>query len=107
MTKEQKNEVIEESGSMVSTFENTFVVSKSWRGIEAGFNINPIFRNFISLGLLFQYNISPLGQVNYSSSVAYSDNSVSVSDVTTGRLRLKGSTIMLQIGIKPMRLLRF
>lgn len=96
------NRVLEFDGTLLSTYESDISIEKSWRGIEVGLNINQSIKNYISLGLLYQYGISPLAHVNYTGSVAYSSKTTGISEESIGHVSLKGSNLMLQIGINPI-----
>ncbi len=89
------------TGRMVSSYSDVVTQPEWLGGIEAGINVNSIFKDLVSIGVLFQYNLTPAAKVNFESRTVYQSTSAVVAIQNTGSFKVIGSSLMLQVGVKP------
>ena len=93
--------VSSDTGILLASYSEMVRRSKWLKGIEFGYNINPIYKDWLSVGLLFQYNLNPVAKVNFESKTSYESATATVEVNNTGSFSVIGSSLMLQIGVKP------
>jgi hypothetical protein len=69
--------------------------------LEAGVNFNSFLGNWSSLGVWYHHELTPASTVNFDHNILYTSATAVIQDETTGKLKARGSYIMVQLGVKP------
>jgi hypothetical protein len=92
--------------TLSSTFRDSVIFKKWVPGFELGFNINPVNKKWLSIGVLYHYNLASVAFVDFVDELRYSSSNISINDETVGKMNVKGDYVLIQIAIKPMVLWR-
>jgi len=92
------------SGVLHTAYSDAVTIPQWLYGVEAGLTVNSIFIDQLSLGVVFQYNLTPAAKVNFESQTSYQSATAHVDVQNSGSFKVIGSSFMLQIGVKPFLL---
>lgn len=97
-----KSQVVSSATGTLSTSYSDLVFNPKWEyGLEAGLTVTPLFKDLVSLGLLFQYNFTPAARIYFENQTTYESADTRVAVNNSGAFKVIGSSLMLQVGVKP------